>query len=550
MKVHIVTPDLGQDRILPRLAQMLADGTGWSISNKPWDGASLNYFMVYIDYAQNYTDWRKTKLAAYFSHYEPDVSYKKFWWETAEPLIDIKTITANQYSQLLTGEIIKVIPGIDQNLFTIQEKKQNDKPIIGVSGFVDRKTGRKGEKLLAQLAYDLDGEIEFVASGDGWPVKHINRQFEGLPTFYNSLDFYLCTSLIEGIPMPPLEALACGIPIIIPRGVGMLDEMESIPGIYRFECGNYSDLFKVTKEAIKDIGKHDREELCGSVSKFTPEAWCKSHVKGFEKAFGNNTVKTKAATGETGKESDRHGGRGVFYVAYGDPARNCAKAAIESFKGHMRDIPVALTSSERLGIEDIFIEFPDDDIGARSAKTMIYDLTPKNWQFILYLDADTEIIADISFLYQALEDGWDMVICKNPGKFHTAREMVRSDNKDECEYTFRQIGTDELIQLNGGVFAFQRNKRTKAFFKAWHEEWQRYGKRDQAALLRALFLHPLKIYVLGNQWNTITRYDPAEISAGILHYPLSARRWRGTIHHRSDDPTAWEAVREFEKMSK
>jgi hypothetical protein len=550
MKVHIISPDLGQDRILPRLAKLLADGTGWSLSDKPWNGANLNYFIVYIDYAQNFSDWRKTKLAAYFSHFEPDVSYKKFWWETAEPLIDIKTYTADQYGAILSGEKMKVTPPIDNELFCIKDKPTHDRITVGVSGFVDRRTQRKGERLLANLAYEYDGQIEFVASGDGWPVRHINRTFEGLPAFYNSLDYYLCTSLIEGIPVPPLEALACGIPIIIPRGVGMLDELPDINGIYRFNCGDVEDLKRVTREAVKDVGKHDREELRGAVSKYTPEAWIESHMAGFEKKFGEKTTRTRASTGETHLESDRHGGRGVYYVAYGDPARKCAKAAIESFKGHMRDIPVALVSDKPLGVEDIFIEADDEDIGARSVKTKIYDLAPKEWQFVLYLDADTDVIADISFLYQVLEDGWDMVICKNPGRFHTAREMVRSDNKDECELTFKQIGTDELIQLNGGVFAFQRNKRTKAFFTAWHEEWAKYGKRDQAALLRALFMHPLKLYVLGNQWNTITRYDDASISAGILHYPMTARRWRGVVHARSDDPAAWEMVKEFEKSQK
>jgi hypothetical protein len=124
--------------------------------------------------------------------------------------------------------------------------------------------------------------------------------------------------------------------------------------------------------------------------------------------------------------------------------------------------------------------------------------------------------------------------------------MNRPDNLDECQATFLRTGTDELIQLNGGVFAFRRNERTREFFDAWHAEWQRWGKRDQAALLRALFDHPLKLYVLGNEWNTITRYDDPKISAGILHYPLTARRWRGLIHPRLDDPEAWAQVKEFE----
>jgi len=135
-------------------------------------------------------------------------------------------------------------------------------------------------------------------------------------------------------------------------------------------------------------------------------------------------------------------------------------------------------SDKPLGPEDIFIPPPDEDIGGRAAKVKIYDLAPSDWQYVAYLDADTEIIAGNDTLWKIVEAGWDMAICKNPGRFHVAREMRRSDNGDECEATFGLIGTDELIQLNGGVFAFQRNDRTRAFFDAWHTEWRRWGKRD------------------------------------------------------------------------
>jgi hypothetical protein len=199
-----------------------------------------------------------------------------------------------------------------------------------------------------------------------------------------------------------------------------------------------------------------------------------------------------------------------------------------------------------LGPEDTFIEMPDIDIGGRSAKVQIYDKAPRDWQYVAYLDADTEIVAAETLLWDVLEDGWDMVICKNPGKFAVAGAMRRSDNADECDETYRKIGTEEVLQLNGGVFAFQRNARTKAFFRAWYTEWKRYGKRDQAALLRALWMHPLKLYVLGNEWNTITRYEDPSTAAWLLHYPMTARRWRGVVHYRLDDPQAWAAVREFE----
>jgi hypothetical protein len=103
------------------------------------------------------------------------------------------------------------------------------------------------------------------------------------------------------------------------------------------------------------------------------------------------------------------------------------------------------------------------------------------------------------------------------------------------------------MQLNGGVFGFQRSPRTSAFFDAWLAEWHKYGKRDQGALLRALRTHPLKMWVLPQQWNHITRYEDGREEAAILHFPMTARRWRGQIAGRIDSPEAWAAVQAFER---
>jgi hypothetical protein len=221
------------------------------------------------------------------------------------------------------------------------------------------------------------------------------------------------------------------------------------------------------------------------------------------------------------------------------------RQAIESFKRHMPGVPVCLVSDRPLDSgEDVFVEQPDRDIGGRIAKLKVYDLAPAEWDYVLYLDADTEIVADVSFLFQALSDGWEFLICKNPGKYHLMAMMVRPDNGPEAKYTFDTLGTDQTLQLNGGVLAFRRNENTKRFFRLWQEEWDRWGKRDQAALHRALWRQPLQTYVLGNQWNTVTRYDPPEITAGVLHYPITARRWGGRIEGRLDSPEAWSKVQE------
>ncbi len=545
MKAHIVWLDPDGDKILDRLARLLAKGTGWTLSDRPRDDVQLNYFMLYIDYAQRFSDWHRTPVAAYFSHYEPNSAYKRKWWQDAAELIDIKTVTAQQYGEMLDGRVVKVTPPILRKVFNIKRRTKNTTPLIGVSGFIDNKSGRKGEALVQRLSSELKG-AEVVASGQGWPVRKVNGSFDGMPDFYNKLDVFLCASTIEGIPAPPLEALSCGIPVVIPHGVGMLDELPDIDGIYRFEPGDYDEMETAVKRALKC--KATRKSLRATTEPYTAEVWCKSHEKGLEKALAKKSKDKKATVAAPSivkdgqRERAHHGNRGVYYVAYGDPARDCAKGAIESWRQHMPDVPVALASSEPLGYEDHFVNYPDADIGGRKAKVSLYDNVPADWQYVLYLDADTEITADVSFLFQVLEDGWDMVICKNPQRFHVARHMVRPDNKQECEETFKITGSDEVIQLNGGVFAFQKNPRTRLFFSAWLKEWMVHGKRDQAALLRALWAHPLKLYVLGNEWNTITRYDSENITAGILHYPMTARRWRGIVHERLDDPKAWSKV--------
>jgi len=545
LNIHVICRTRNNSGILARLANTLAATTGWSIGDGPKTGVDLNLFMVYIEHAEEYSDWHFTPVAAWFTHFEQGTLFKELWWDISARAADLRLTSAPMYAEMLGeyGPTELVTPPVDREMFCIASRRPNEKPVVGVAGYVHPR-GRKGERLIARLAGSELGErINIIGTGLGWPVKCKERDWEDLPRFYRGLDMLLCPSLIEGIPMPPLEALSCGVKVVIPTGVGLLDTLPDVPGIVRYERGDYEDMERAVAEALETESHPD--ELRAVTDRFTADAWAETHTSALSTFLAQNKGTTI--------ESDRHGARGAFYVAYGKQARKCAAASMDSFKQHHTDIEVALVSNKPTGVEDIFIEQPDGDIGARDQKTRIYDLAPDHWQYILYLDADTEIIADISFLFDALTDGWDMLICKNPGKYHTARKMVRSDNKDECAVTFDKIGTDQVMQLNGGVFSFQRNPRTQAFFSAWHREWQRWGKRDQAALLRALWSNPVKIYYLGNQWNTILRPGGAgaygltrEDSAGILHRPMTARRWRGLIKGRSDSQEAWAAVRAFQ----
>lgn len=409
---------------------------------------------------------------------------------------------------------------------------------IGTSGFVYG-GGRKGEHLIKLLSVDPDliERINFIASGRGWPVPTRGYTWPKMQTFFQGLDIYICTSSIEGIGYPVLEAMACGIPVVIPKKVGIFDELPNLENLHRYKASDYQELKKALLIAIDRLDENaiNQESLVSATAKFTSEAWKIDHEKVFENFLYGVT--------ELPPKYDFENKAGIFYVAYGKPALECVERAISSAKKYLPNVPVCLVSDVSGFGEDIFVHHKDGDIGARSVKTQIYELAPKEWEYVLYLDADTEIVSsDVVRFFEWLNDGWEFIMCINPAQYVLTREMSRPDNKVEINELFELHGTDEMLQLNGGVFAFRRNERTEKLINQWHTEWQKYGKRDQAALDRALYDNPVKIYVLGNEWNTITRYLSADITAGILHYPLTARRWRGRIDGRLDSSEAWASL--------
>ena len=534
MNVHIVCQATSGEHVIARLARLLTEQTGWTASIAPDPRAEINYLFPYLEW-KRFTDFKSTPTAAWFTHRDEAQPGKVPTWHGAAAAVDLRLTSARLYLPELEarGAARLVTPPLDREHFKPGRQVINERPIVGVAGMVYA-GGRKGEALVGRLA-QARPDVTFKGAGRGWPPPVRTRYYppEELPLFYQSLDVFVCAATIEGIPLPPLEAMACGVPVVIPRGVGLLDELPDVPGVYRYPAGDY-DGMQAAMDAALD-GRGDAEALREATARFTAEAWVSGHVEAFEALL--NPAR------EVEPLPEWQGRSGVYVVAYGSPARTCAETALSSWKAQMPDVPCALASDSPLGLEDVFIETPDRDIGGRLAKIAIYDNAPSAWQYILYLDADTEVVADVSSLFGFLADGWELVICTNPEKYALARAMLRGDNADESAATWDAMGHDELIQLNGGVFAFRRCARVEAFFRRWHDEWQRWGKRDQGALLRALYAAPLRVLVLGNQWNTVQPYCPPEMTAGILHFPQTARRYsKGGFSGRLDSPEAFKHV--------
>lgn len=186
--------------------------------------------------------------------------------------------------------------------------------------------------------------------------------------------------------------------------------------------------------------------------------------------------------------------QGVVYVAYGEQARAEAAMAIASLRQHSV-LPVAVISDKPI-VGCQHIPLPDGGWKGRAAKVGVCDLSP--FHDTLYLDADTRVHGDLSPVFAILEDGWDMALaCSNS----QGRELMWHVSPQERNITVTVH--PEPLALQAGVMAFRQTEAVKALFSAWREEWARFGRMDQAALLRALQRVPARVWLWGRPWNAM-----------------------------------------------
>jgi hypothetical protein len=178
---------------------------------------------------------------------------------------------------------------------------------------------------------------------------------------------------------------------------------------------------------------------------------------------------------------------GFCYVVFGEKAETEARLSIESLRMHN----IQPVHAVREGEGDT------DKRRSRWAKTNLDRLSP--FDLTCYLDADTRPRADLSPGFQALRDGWEFVVSHS--EHQDGDDFLWHVSFAERRATVDETGNPMPLVLQGGVFFFRKCEAVRALFRTWREEWARWGDEDQAALLRALYRRPMKIWMLGRPWN-------------------------------------------------
>jgi glycosyltransferase involved in cell wall biosynthesis len=159
---------------------------------------------------------------------------------------DMIMVVCRKYLDLLLEygvpreKLVLVYNGVDADLLrptdTSVARKTLDVPNDAfVVGFAGKATsdhdGRKGVdvlcRVLARLPESTGRPVHVVLTGPGWELLREESRFSGLfwhhypflprpkmVAFYNALDVYLVTARAEGGPVPLLEAMSCGVPVV------------------------------------------------------------------------------------------------------------------------------------------------------------------------------------------------------------------------------------------------------------------------------------------------------------------------------------------------
>jgi len=214
MKIEV--RQTGGEWVLPRLSKSFAE----YMPKGDGQGKEVIFYSLYNMVPKE--KYRNEISIAFFTHDSGDGNFELF----AERC-DYIICMAPQYERQLRKKGFKNIRTI-----TIPPEPQFEcKLVIAWLGHFYNKY-RKGFEL-----YDKVKQLEWVK------LLHPDHiPFEEIPSVIERCDYTLCTSRMEGGPLPLVESLACGKKMIIPVDVGNADCF--LGGIIPYHNSNWDSLLK------------------------------------------------------------------------------------------------------------------------------------------------------------------------------------------------------------------------------------------------------------------------------------------------------------------
>jgi len=215
-----------------------------------------NYFLRYLKFVDKKivtTVYDVIPLKLMFREYSPERFLRHIYFSKRSNVVT--TISYSSKRDLVSlgvdeNKIFVIYPGVDREIFHPMDKQKAreilglplDKKIILYVGSLEPKRAipmkavLKAFKSLSEVYKDLlfviAGPFKYVEEMRGSRIIVFrNPSRDKISLLYSSADVFIFPTLYEGFGMPPLEAMSCGTPVIVPYN-SSLPEVVKDAGIY------------------------------------------------------------------------------------------------------------------------------------------------------------------------------------------------------------------------------------------------------------------------------------------------------------------------------
>ena len=224
----------------------------------------------------------------------------------------------------------------------------------------------------------------------------------------------------------------------------------------------------------------------------------------------------------------------VVYVAFGELCIREAAISAWSVKRHMPNTRVNLTT-DRLIHCDFFdrvtVVNPSHysrDLSRAAKINKVCAILECDSEYVLYLDADTYVLSDVSDVPLAMEYH-DIAAAMDNWRFQEIYELLHPGMELPKYPAWHPY-------FNAGVLLVKRSRLTDAFLKEWSDRFSEDERlvRDQVVLRKLLSTSKVRVRILPPEFNL--RPEPVQISGKIhiIHSHENIEHWKWSLIFLAD----------------
>lgn len=254
----------------------------------------------YEDYPDYYGNIPGTIMAFF------DIKLIKKQMAKGEPFVTCSESLTKMYQNRQNMTIPFIRNGVDVSKYTkrncndiqsIREKLElpTKKLIYTYSGgLIDRKNQREAITAFLKMKRSHDAVLLLLGDGSNYETlkteyaMHENILFRGkvsnVNEYLHASDVYLATSKSEGLPNGVLEAMACGLPVLLSDIPQHLEVLEADPKCgHSYELGNLEQLSDIMDEMLdENLLEMGERSYSAVMENFTAEGMSKRYQKFYQ----------------------------------------------------------------------------------------------------------------------------------------------------------------------------------------------------------------------------------------------------------------------------